>query len=351
MKKLYSIIVFGFVILLLFSFFAFTVFAGSETTVDSEGWVIYTRLSAVTATYKINPGQNATYITKSFNDVPIPYGPKSVTIDDAPVENFWITTAIQNPDPDAPQNSSLVTVPPGESVVISTRIKIWNQYYASSESISPIDASLYECRVYLDDNYSRYLTPEVSASTNNGAELYYSFTNNTDSPVALSRVSIGMFEDSDLMSFGFQFYIGQIKYRMFTSSQQSTQAIVDSIQNQTDQITGSIDGLGDKLINGWGGESTPPSGDDVIADWENLEQELIAGAESGLSSIGDMFTDGTEFILSIIPAFTAVNTVFLSTIGVDVFTSIIVVSLAFGLFAFLLGVVPTLIPRNRNKGG
>ncbi|MBE6767501.1 MAG: hypothetical protein E7549_01145 [Ruminococcaceae bacterium] len=351
MKKWCSIF-FAFLVLLLS--ISLPVFASSETIVDSEGWVVYTRLNAITATYKVVSGQNESYLTKSFADVPLPYGPKLVTIDNGPVQNFWITTSIQNVDMEDPGHSSIVTVPAGESCVLNFRVKIWNMFYPSEPNVMPIDSSLYECRVYLDDNYTRYLSPEVTASASNGAELYYSFTNNTDSPVALSRVSIGMFEDSTLESYGFQFYVSRVKYRMFTSSQMSTQAIVDSIQNQTDQITGSIDGLGDQIggsienstdqiINGWDGGSTSPDGSDVVGDLENIENDLLSGAQAGLDSLGDFFTDTTTFLTSISQGFVAVNTIFVSAVGIDVFSSILTVSLSLGLFSFLLGVVPGIV--------
>ncbi len=359
MKKLCSIT--AIVVVMLF-LVCMPVFASSETIVDSEGWVVYTRLNAITATYKVVSSQNETYLTKPFADVPLPYGPKLVTIDNGPVQNFWITTSIQNVDTTDPDHSSIVTIPPGESCVLNYRVKIWNMYYPSSDSVTPIDPGLYECRVYLDDNYTRYLSPEVTASTSNGAELYYSFTNNTDSPVALSRVSIGMFDDSTLESYGFQFYVSRVKYRMFTSSQMSTQAIVDSIQDQTDQITDSIDGLGDQIggsiqdstdeiINGWNGDAATPDGDDVVGELEDVENDLLSGAQAGLDSLGDFFTDTTTFLNSISQSFVAVNSIFLRVIGIDVFSSILTVSLSLGLFSFVLGVVPTLVSRAGKGGG
>lgn len=216
--------------------------AATESEVTADGWVKYNRLNLVTLTYKVNTGQNEDYQTTSYGDLKLPYGPLYKLVDEDPISEFWVTVSANNMDIDT-GDSELAVVQPGETVSISWRVKLWMAYRYDQDAYTQVDASMYSCRIYLDDNYTKYLSPELSASNSNGGTLYYNFTNNTDKAITLSRVTIGVFEGDNLLldAFGYGFYIAGFQYRLFTNAQQAAQAVADAIDKQTEEIKDAVE--------------------------------------------------------------------------------------------------------------
>lgn len=367
MKIIRSVVIVALTALFLIGLIALPTMAlnDSVTEITTDGWVSYKKLNVIQFTYKTNPsgGYSDDYITKTVNDLPLPYGPKYTILDDQIISEFWFEISLYNVDVDEltdssnAYNSTIAVLRPGESIALMAGAKIFVAGRPEQSAFAPIESNMYGCRLYLDNDYNRYLEPTLDVTTSNGAYLTWTFENNTDKDISLSRICFGLFEDSPIPidSYGYGYIIRSLKYRIFTDSQKATQAVVDAIAGLEEQIASGLDNLGDRIdglgdqiggsiedstdqiLNGWDGTGTPPSGSNTITDVEAMEHELLLDSKGGFNTIGDWYIESSSFIPQFANTFGFIDHLFSAVVSIGDFWFLLVVSLSIGVYAFILG--------------
>lgn len=268
----------------------------SITEITTDGWVNYKKLNVLQFTYKTNPsgGYSDVRYTKTVNNLSLPYGPKYYLLDNGLIEEFWITVSLMNVDVDDPTQSDIAVLKPGEAIALNAGLKLWFAGSNSQDSFAPVMADMYECRLYLDDDYTKYITPTLDTSTQNGASLYWSFTNNTDKDIVLSRIAMGVFGDHKegegqniYDSYGYGYALRALKYRIFTDSQMASQAIADSIDQQTEELKDSIDNQTEEHRNMFQRLGDRISGffTDLTSSIKGFFDDLLTGILDGIKKL------------------------------------------------------------------
>ncbi len=242
----------------------------------------YTTIQNIRYSYSINPGdnQNASYVTKSVPDIKLPW--QKIVRESTSIDDVWMTLELNNYDEETLE-TSLVTIQPGESAVIAAKYSLSLGIHTST-TFTPIDLSLYECRLYLDNDFDKYISADLT-SWQSGVQLYYTISNNTDKVVDLSRVTFGMWESEYTDVYAFQWYITGVQYRIFSDAQQAAQAVVDSIDKQTEEITGSIQDQTDQITDSLEQQTEKQKG-----FFAELGDRISGFFSSLTSSLGGFFT-------------------------------------------------------------
>lgn len=166
----------------------------------------------------------------------------------------------------------------------------------------------------------------LAKTTSNYVEFVNHWTNNTGQDLRL--YSIDLFAEDN---YGEWLILTRyVRFRVLSPEQQAT----------------------DEIVNGWDPDPEKPSGSDKFDDLDDLEQEVEGSTQDGISQGESILNSLSSNLASFSSAFIFVTGLFNLFLGVGWIPTLLEVSLALGLIAFILNIVPSIgraIDRHRNK--
>ena len=248
-------------------------------------------------------------------------------------------------------------------------------YYPASYSMNIFDTcSVYPVYSDIDGNHKGdtlhaiTIKPEhISTVTVKGEEWYcvsYNFWRNPDYiGCSYSWIPDGYY----LSGFGFNFAIGTGEYdnsnvddwyipsgtqvcfsEISGKSFVSSQALLELLEKFMGALSADIAEQTEELTNGWkgGGFSSDGSG---LTDYEGAEKDLLNSQQSALDQSTSILNGVGGSLSKFQNGFIVVGNIFNQLIGVEWVDTLITVSLALGIVAFLLNITPSLVKRFANR--
>ncbi len=126
--------------------------------------------------------------------------------------------------------------------------------------------------------------------------------------------------------------------------------IKDELVNFHSDVINKLDELfGEK-------EPTTPEGSEIVDDYINAEQEISNGVQGGSAAVDDTFQSAENGLSSYLAGFAVVSGIFGLALQIDFLQALVNISLAIGIFASLVNIVPGAIEKfsrgnSQSKGG
>lgn len=132
----------------------------------------------------------------------------------------------------------------------------------------------------------------------------------------------------------------------------STDQINKKIDASTNKITGEIEASTNKITNGWVSNPKAPAGSEVVGDAENLENQIMSDAQSGVDQGNSLLTGFSGALTAFRGGFLFITGIYNLLFDVSWVNTLIQIGLALGAIAFVLGLSSTLASRlSRSEKG
>lgn len=142
----------------------------------------------------------------------------------------------------------------------------------------------------------------------------------------------------DFSSIGFLMY----SFASVTISDPDVEEILGGINKSTNQITGAINDSTDKITNGWDPKPEKPQGSEKVDEMSDLEDQILAGSQEGVDLGNESLLGLNDFFATFADGFMFFIGIFNLLFTNSWITRILQISLAIGLIAFVLNIVPSI---------